>query len=196
MVLMLDSVSRFILKWAGANGVGGLMGAVLFIPFLSSDEPTHKAIAGVAIGVGFGIGQWLVVRRYLDRAAWWIVATVVGFGVGGALMGVGTTEELTRRGLSEETVGLVMGATAGLSQWVVLRLRSPRAAWWIPASIAAFGLGWFVNGTVDFGLDYNDPRSLVLGVGLILVPFVLISGVSLWWILGPPSKTRSQITRT
>jgi hypothetical protein len=184
---MRDSVWSFVLKWAAANGVGGLIAAVLGIPFLSSDEPTHKVIAGTALGVGFGIGQWLLVRHYLDRATWWIVATVVGFAVAGALMGTGTTEELARRGLSTETIGLAIGATAGVSQWVVLRSRSPRAAWWIPASIASFGLGWFVNWTVDFGLDYNDPRSLILGLGVILVPFVLISGVSLWWILPPRS---------
>jgi len=154
MVLMRDSASRFVLKWAGANGVGGLIGAVLFVPFLSSDEPTHKAIAGVVIGVGFGIGQWLVVRRYLSRAAWWIVATVVGFGVGGALMGVGTTEELARRGLSTETVSLVIGATAGLSQWVVLRF-----------GVASCGLvGTGQHRLVRFGLVFELDRRFRVGL--------------------------------
>lgn len=73
-----------------------------------------------------------------------------------------------------------------MSQWIVLRLRSPRAIWWIPASVAAFGLGWFVNWRIDFGLDYNDPLTLIMGVALLLVPFVFISGSSLWWILKVP----------
>ena len=196
MALMQDSLWSFVLKWAGANAVGLFAGAILFVPFLASEEPTHKAIAGTAIGLGLGIGQWVLMRRHLERSVWWIVATVVGLAVAGALMGTGTTEELARRGLNTETVGLVLGAAAGVAQWVVLRLRSPRAIWWIPANVAAFGLGWLVNWTVDFGLDYNDPRSLILGVGLILVPFVLISGVSLWWILGPSSTINPQTTRT
>ena len=94
------------------------------------------------------------------------------------------------------TVGLVLGAAAGVSQWVVLRFRSPRAIWWIPASVAAFGLGWFLNWNIDFGLDYDNPLSLIVGLGLILVPFVLISGVTLWWILSPSPTSRTEATRT
>ena len=141
MAAVQDSMSRFILKWAGANTVGWLAAAVLALPFLLLYQPLHKGIAGAAIGIGLGAGQWLLMRHYLEKAGWWIVVTVVGFAVGGALMGFGTTEELSKRGLSRETVGFVLGATAGVAQWTVLRRRSPRAIWWIPASIGAFGFG-------------------------------------------------------
>lgn len=180
---MRDTAWRFVLKWAAATAVGGLPGGLAFIPFLSTGGPTPKVIAGAAIGLGFGVGQWLVIRRHIDGAVWWIVATIAGFAAAGAAVGTGTTEELAMRGLNTETLGFVFGAAAGVSQWLVLRLHSARALWWIPASVAAFGIGWFLNWKIDFGLDYNDPLTLILGIMLILVPFVLISGLSLGWIL-------------
>ncbi len=189
MAAVQDSMSRFILKWAGANTVGWLAAAVLALPFLLLYQPLHKGIAGAAIGIGLGAGQWLLMRHYLEKAGWWIVVTVVGFAVGGALMGFGTTEELSKRGLSTETVGFVLGATAGVAQWTVLRWRSPRAIWWIPASIGAFGLGWFVNWSVDFGFAYEDPLGLVVSFPLLLIPFVLISGATLRWIVTVHSAT-------
>lgn len=63
------------------------MTAALFLPISSlTDGPVHKGLAGVAIGLGVGVGQWLFLRRRLDAAAWWIAATLIGFGLAGAAM--------------------------------------------------------------------------------------------------------------
>jgi hypothetical protein len=190
----MHEIGAFVLKWSAGNLAGGLFGALLFIPFLASDDPTHKGIAGALVGLGLGLGQGLVLRRHLAGPIWWVLATLVGFAVGGSLLGVGTDEELARRGLSTETVGLVLGTASGIAQWTVLRLRSLRAMWWIPANTAAFGLGWYVTLNIDFGLDYNSPLSPIVGAALILLPFALISGSTLWWILNAstPNQPSSQ----
>ncbi len=59
----------------------------------------------------------------------------------------------------------------------------------IPASIGAFGLGWVVNWSVDFGFAYEDPLGLVVSFPLLLIPFVLISGATLRWIVTVHSAT-------
>lgn len=175
---------RFILWWSLATAAGVAASAVLFLPITSLVEgPVHKGLAGISVGVGLGVGQWLFLRHRFDHAVWWIAATVVGFGLAGTAMGVGTTAELAKRGLTSETVGFVLGATAGTAQWMVLRRQSDRALWWIPASTAAFGLGWFVMWRLDYDLYSDDVVPLLANLALVVVPFVLISGLALRWIL-------------
>jgi hypothetical protein len=189
---MNGETGRFILWWSLATAVGVALAAVLFVPITSLvDGPVHKGLAGLALGLGLGAGQWLFLRRRLDDAAGWIVATVIGFGLAGAAMGTGTTNELAQRGLTSELVGFVLGAAAGLAQWLVLRRETDPAIWWVPASAAAFGLGWFVMWRIDYDLYSDEVVPLLANLALLLVPFVLISALTLHWILQderPPSK--------
>lgn len=171
---------RFVLTWSVATLAGFVIAAVLFLPLdVSIDGPVHKGFAGAALGIGLGLGQWMFLRRFLDGAAWWIVATVIGFGVAGFAMGLGTTDELARRGLTSEVVGFVLGGSAGVAQWVVLRRDFDRAVWWIPASAAAFGLGWFVMWRLDYDLYSDEIVPFLVNVVLLVVPFVLISALTL-----------------
>ena len=187
---------RFVLWWSLATAAGLVITAALFLPISSlTDGPVHKGLAGVGIGLGVGVGQWLFLRRRLDAAAWWIAATMIGFGLAGAAMGVGTTDELARRGLTSEVVGFILGAAAGVAQWTVLRRESAQAIWWIPASTAAFGLGWFVMWRLDYDLYSDEIVPFLVNLALLVFPFVLISGLTLRWILRPragsPTHTRT-----
>jgi hypothetical protein len=44
------------------------------------------AIAAIAVGLTIGFAQWLVLRRALARAAFWIPATVAGWVMGTLLI--------------------------------------------------------------------------------------------------------------
>lgn len=174
----------FVFWWAVSTTAGLVIAALVFLPIdAATDGPVHKGVAGVAIGLGLGVGQWLFLRRLFDGAGWWIVASLIGFGVAGFAMGIGTTDELARRGLTSEIVGFVLGAAAGVAQWVVLRRMSNRAVWWLPASTAAFGLGWFVTWRLDYDLYSEEIVPLVVNFALLVVPFVLISALTMRWIL-------------
>ena len=191
--LVDGGIWRFVVWWSLATAAGLVIAAALFLPINSlTDGPVHKGLAGVAIGLGLGVGQWLFLRRRLDAAAWWIVATLIGFGLAGAAMGVGTTDELARRGLTSEVVGFVLGAAAGVAQWVVLRRESGRAIWWIPANTAAFGLGWFVMWRLDYDLYSDEIVPFLVNLALLVVPFVLISAFTLRWILRPRAGSPTQ----
>ena len=176
---------QFFLRWSLANLAGILLVFVLFVPMqaASEDQPIFKGLAGAAIGLGLGLAQWLVLRGYLKNAGWWIVATGIGFALGGTLLGFGTTQELVRRGLSTESVGLVLGASAGVFQWLVLRPQVERSGLWILASTAAFGLGWWVNWSIDLGLAYESLLSLIVGMLLLIVPYLIISGLAMTRLL-------------
>ena len=172
---------HFFPKWSIANLAGVLLVFVLFLPFQESsgDQPIFKGIAGVVMGLGLGFAQWIVLRRYLTNAGWWIVATAIGFTLGGALLGFGTTSELAHRGLSSESVGLVLGLSSGIFQWVVLRSQVVAAGFWIPANTAAFGLGWWINWSIDLGLAYESSLSLIIGIFLLVIPYLIISGLAM-----------------
>jgi hypothetical protein len=192
--LTLMRFNRFFLKWAVVNILGGLIALLLYIPIsmlFSPNEPLHKGIAGSVVGCGFGLGQWFLIRRYLNNSGWWILVTFLGFALGGAAMGVGTTEELARRGLTTETVGFALGGSAGVFQWLVLRRHVNLASLWIPASIAAFGFGWWLQWSIDFGFEYNDPMGLLFGILILVIPFIGISGFVLGWLLKENSKPKN-----
>jgi hypothetical protein len=106
------------------------------------------------VGAVFGTSQWVLLRRRLASARWWIPASAAGLGLGLAL-GVVLVEQTGRaitggqvhvatlgsfsRALSMMVVGLVSGAALGAAQWLVLRSRRAVARSWF--LVSALGLG-------------------------------------------------------
>jgi len=180
------STRKFLAKWIAVNLASVFLAIGFYIPISNlfpPDEPLHKGIAGSILGLGFGIGQWLLMRNHIKKSGRWILFTLLGFAVAGTAVGFGTTEDLELRGLTTETIGFVLGASVGLFQWAAL-LRSVKHAYlWIPASIFGFGLGWWLMWSIDLGYAYEDPRGLLIGMLFLLIPFVGITGLTLRWLL-------------
>ena len=80
---------------------------------------------------------------------WWVLASVVGWGVGGVVLGpvFSVVEPAFGLLVGGVAVGAMGGAALGVLQWLVLRGRLVRAGWWIVAST----VGWAVGGAA-FGL--------------------------------------------
>lgn len=95
------------LGWAGAAGLI----AALFQPGQAVESVI--GLAALLIGIGIGVGQWLVLRRQVYRAWWWIVLSALGWAVG--LMGV----------LGASLTGAVAGGVTGFA--LELLLRHPRS---------------------------------------------------------------------
>ena len=129
--------------WMMATTSGWLFGWLLWPP-----------IALVTAGVTAGLVQWLVLVHRLPRAWRWILATAIGWLAGLAIvlvvipMGMGALS------------GLVIGATAGLAQWVLLRREIRWAGWWIAMSAVAWAVG----------------LSLAPSPEAVLLPRVVLSG--------------------
>ena len=120
-------------------------------------------------------GMWL----------WWVVAGVVGWGVGWGL-GWSEVEFMSVDVAAAEYGGVVVGVTvAGVLQWLVLRQRMARAAWWIVASlvsgIVAGGVIYGVGG--DAGFSAEVARDLDVGWVVEAGLYGVVLGMLQWLVL-------------
>lgn len=153
-----------------------LVGAMLVTPILTG-----------IVGAVLGTSQWVVLRRRLEGARWWIPASAAGLGLGLA-GGIVLVEQIGRavtggqinvrtlsvpeRAASMALVGLVSGLALGAAQWLILR-RRPGIA----------GRKWFWGITLAFTVSLCASSllaDLVFG-GLAALPgfigFVLAAGL-------------------
>ena len=100
-----------------------------------------------AIGLLTGLLQYGLLRRYLPRMGYWMPATLLGYSLGllltlilrEALISAGTAAAFYQS--SAQNVSFIfLGLSIGVSQWLLLRRRLPRAGWWIVANVVGWGL--------------------------------------------------------
>ena len=139
------------LRWILANAAGWAVAA-------TTVEAGHEALGlgggtgvfallEVVYGALIGTAQWLLLRRLIPRAGWWVAASAAGTALGGIVslaLPVSTAVFL---------VAAVLGAVIGTVQWSVLHRRVDRAGWWVPASVA----GTVVAAAVLDRLPLVDP---------------------------------------
>jgi hypothetical protein len=144
------------------------------------DSVPAAVVGGAMAGAVIGTGQWLVLRRLLPGAAWWIAATAVGQAVGlaagAALVGYGTEP----RDLALQ--GAITGLAIGVLQALVLRRGGANGLWWALAMPPLWAVGWLVTWA---GRIHVDEQFVNFGAyGVITV--TLLSGVLLVRLLGVP----------
>jgi hypothetical protein len=182
--------SNVILLWILATMTGVVLGILSLLTLATglalagTSTVLVGLTGGVGMGGGIGIAQWLVLRRHIASAGWWVLVSVVGAMIGVALGFV--LEDVLRPlistllgeaiqsrpsvpcvSLSAATAvgaaGAVIGLNLGIAQWLVLRRHVRSAGWWIVASCLAWMAGLSLSaGTVDV---LGTPLSLlVIGV--------------------------------
>ncbi len=189
---------RFWLWWVLASTVGWLLGFLVgFIGGHAVEEilPSYgNAAIGAGLGAGVGIMQWLILRRQVSRAGWWVLASIVGLAVAPV---VGTAVALAGGySITPESFGVLVGwivvaavggAMAGIMQWLILRRQVSRAGWWVLASTVGWGVSVAVwEGVAALGRAMGFfPFAVALvggGVGL-----GSITGIMLIWLLRQPA---------
>jgi hypothetical protein len=134
--------TSFRRSWiTGLSIAFGAAFGVLFLIGKVFGGPVHKGLSCAVIAAAVAPVQAWLLRSFNISFAAWIIVTVAALGFIGSLFGVGTTEEMARRGLSVEWVGPLLGAVVGFAQWLLLRRRFPRAFRWIPVNL----VGWIVG---------------------------------------------------
>lgn len=94
-------------RWLIATAAGWTIGALLIPPFNAEGQ---EFIVGMILGLTTGFCQWLILRKEVNLAGWWIVIMLVGWTSGLALLpGILLT-------------GVIAGAVTGFGLELLLRV--------------------------------------------------------------------------
>jgi hypothetical protein len=97
-----------------ALGFGSALGALIAAATGENNAMAGVMILGSVFGVVSGILQWLILRRKVPRAGWWLLANLLGSLVGAVAIHIATAiSETGNWGLALMTFGLVFGAGNG-----------------------------------------------------------------------------------
>jgi hypothetical protein len=189
----------FWAEWVVASTAGIFLGAVaiyalIFLAKAIVPGVNEDRLFGVAmfpfLAVFLSTLQWIVLRQYVPRSGWWIIATVGGFLIAMAVsaglvmlmskaLGLGNQESLQ---YVSPVVMTVVGFVLGLAQLLVLRRYIRQPHWWVLAS----ALGWFMLSLI-IG-ESIDRTTDVVALGAIPAA---MTGLALLWLWQGPAESRT-----
>lgn len=171
--LIIGLVTRWVGDTIYVNGVRRIIEDYLFSYIFF---PTLCLIAGIL--------QYGLLRRYVPKMGGWVLATMVG------CLLVFPTFALIQRVFNAAFflwngafVFATIGGIIGLSQWVFLRRRIPRAGWWVLASVLGWSLA--VLGSLT---EVRNGSALAQLLIASLSPAIFASFA--WWYLFKPRAGR------
>lgn len=154
-------------------------------------RPDVKALDGAIGGSAIGLAQWLVLRQRLKLARWWILVSLVSWGlIGSSSLGaIGWVAPRTLLLKLRVTVGILdgtlVGTLIGIGQWFVIRQQVKSASVWILANAIGWGiglaLGWTVGGLLR--LATHTFLSELIGLAVAWIIVAAITGVTLVLLL-------------
>jgi hypothetical protein len=191
-----------VVGWAVGWALGRPLGEAVSWPIgremgIFAAEMAGGATAWAVLGLVLGLGQWLVLRRTIRSAGWWVLASVVGWAVVGAvkwsqgplfdeiLFGViGLFDEigLWRLGpLIGIGIGVVLdglsGLVVGVAQYLVLQHQVRRAGRWVLINVLAWASGAAVIGLLGWALGNLGDEEMFWLASMLggIVPGVMIA---------------------
>jgi hypothetical protein len=165
------------IQWVVATIVGWAIGFFVceaIKPFLY--DITHLGGDGLVIGAGIGIAQGLVLRKQLAPMGWWVLVSVLGFGLG-KFLGEALAQGMPAV-VGSGLTGAVIGASVGVAQWLVLRGKVTGAAWWLAANVAGWAIGWSLISLVEDAEGVSTIAVYLVG-GVGAAAAGLITGIAL-----------------
>ncbi len=174
----------FWLQWVLASILGFAMGAAI------GNAVTDLIFTALFGAVG-GFMQWLVLRRQITGAGWWVLASTLGFAIAplAAIAGVMVMSQVMSLDGNPLTapilLGVIFGVLSAIMPWLVLRRQLARAGWWVPAhllgSLVGGGLGivaFHAMSLIGFYQFAWAAAGAMFGAGLGAV-----TGITLVWLL-------------
>ena len=164
LVWMVVSILPFLGSILVACVIPPIIG-ILAYPLLLIAIPL--LIGGYIPGVAIGALQWLVLRKYIRKASFWLLATAIGSMI---------NQLIQYRGWDAWPIesGMVIGSILGVCQALVLTRWKWQAASWVFASMGGWTFSWAL-----FKSEGMIPAGIVLGV---------ITGLTLLWLLNQPVR--------
>ncbi|MDH3207967.1 MAG: hypothetical protein OEO79_15280 [Gemmatimonadota bacterium] len=182
--------NRLLLRWAGANTLGWLLGFVLVVVLAEAWEfigGGAQFMVGVGMGAGVGVVQSRVIAPWVTSARQWLLASTIGMGTPFLLWDVGTALGMSWP-LSLWACVLSGAVLVGVLQQRLFRPSRPRVRWWV----AACAVGWAVpEGLIvldDLGLLPGGWQFLTIA-GVVFGGVLLgaVTGAALPWMLPDPA---------
>jgi hypothetical protein len=142
------------------------------------------------LGLLSGILQYSLLRLYIPKMGGWILATMAGYLlVFVALVLLTRIYEEAFLTLWNGTLAFAaIGGVIGLSQWVFLRLRIPKAGWWVFASI----LGWSLA-VLGRLTPVRNGSALAQLLTTVLLP-AIVAGFAWWFLLKPKAQQENPLS--
>ncbi len=153
-------------------------------------------------GLVVGAAQWLVLRRYMQHAGWWVVASAFGWflGINVDIMTGGVLAPIVE--LLSSVGGLwkvfwlnvvsdlVIFAVLGVAQWLVLHRHTQHAGWWVLANVIGGAVNGAVGSTVCAAACQVGGAALSSSAGW--AGNGAVTGIILVWLLPKGTKLERQ----
>jgi hypothetical protein len=182
---------RFYTLWVFANGIGTIIGVIIFflllvsLGFLSTPFPGQqtelegiwKMITGISIitipfGGIIGAMQWLVLRKHITNSWFWFVTSAIAMFIGNTISGVMPMFFQLPPTSNLFLTWFLFGGVSGVLQWIIMRRQINYSGFWILANVIAGGItGIFLP---DFGIIGGSIGWALTGIITGGVPFMLL----------------------
>ena len=186
MKLPSTQAERYLaIQWVLASIVGWGIGFFVcegLKPFFY--DITHLGGDGLIIGASIGIAQGLVLRRRMAPMGWWVLVSVLGFGVG-KFLGEAAAQGMPAV-VGSALTGAIIGASVGVAQWLVLRGKVTGVGWWVAANVVGWAIGWSLVSLVEEAEGMSTAMVYLIG-GVGAAAAGIITGIALVGL----SRTRS-----
>lgn len=140
LAIIMPVITRFVGDIIYVDGVRRItedyLGMQVFVP---------------TAGLLMGLLQYGLLRRYLPRMGWWVLATIGGWLLGLLLLLTPGWLNWTDASIDIDLAFIVIGLSIGVGQWMALRRRLPRAGWWIGANVVGWGLLSLITSDTSLG---------------------------------------------
>ena len=169
----------FWLRWVLFSLIG-FLASLLFVEV--GIRPYVGWLPGAIGGTVTGLAQWLALRNTFSGARWWLIISVITWGLLGAsdLGALGwiapRSEILVVRAIVGIIDGAQIGFLLGLGQWLVLR-SLPKAHWWILLNSLAWAIGLSCGWTVG-GVFYAIAHLFIYEVLGLALAWVVVGGIT------------------
>lgn len=131
------------------------------------------AVAAILSGLSIGLAQWFVLRPWLPRAHWWLLANAAG-----SLLGWSATPDpVFWRTFSAIMPPVYLTSLLAIMQWTTLHSKVRNAGWWIPVSTAAGTIGLFAGKFIVsllFAVTIRDALALAI-IFLAFAPILALA---------------------
>jgi len=211
---------RFGIRWVLLTVAGWAIGLPLgfvLVPVAGLIIGLHEGSDSIILKLGLdnaalfivvaavvSLMQWLALRRVIQRAGFWVLASIIGFTISSSIHGVvchfyGYPDDLgLPPGALVWTLAFILGGTlTGLLQQRILRHQVRWSGWWVPASAAGWGLSVIGLAIACFVLPTGrkGPAPFVLLlIRELIVPTIgtvllgIVTGWALIWLLRQPKQ--------